>query len=95
MNIAIVIATTIAAVVATATAIIATLLFGPVPTALVLGAIAGACFRLVLVKDREAIALQAMAARFAKDQAEYDAESDPFKDVGKPPFVWDDDITPF
>jgi hypothetical protein len=81
MNITIVIATIIAAVVATATAIIATLLVGPVPTALVLGAIAGACFRLVHVKDREAIALQAMYARF-----EYDAESDPFKDVGKPPF---------
>jgi CRISPR/Cas system-associated protein Cas5 (RAMP superfamily) len=85
MNIAIVIATTIAAVVATATAIIATLLFGPVPTALVLGAIAGACFRLVQV-EKEELLVQAMYTKFLQDEARYDAESDPFRDVGKPPF---------
>ncbi len=54
--------------------------------ALVIGFILGVYIRLVQVEKDQDIALEAMAARFVKDQAEYDAESDPFKDVGKPPF---------
>jgi hypothetical protein len=56
--------------------------------ALVTGFITGLLWRVMYVEyiHEQNIALQAMYARFAEDQAEYDAESDPFKDVGKPPF---------
>jgi hypothetical protein len=56
--------------------------------ALVTGFITGLLWRVMYVEyiHEQDIALEAMAARFAKDQAEYDAESDPFRDVGKPPF---------